>query len=63
MTTKDICKHLRISSRTLDRRKRSYHPFPEPDLSSSGSSNMWYCHKVIEWQKMEVDKFNKGKII
>lgn len=51
MTTKDVCEHLRISSRTLvRRRKREVLPFPEPDCSYQGSENRWFKYKVLEWQ-------------
>ncbi|APG53087.1 excisionase Xis [Providencia stuartii] len=51
MTTKDVCNHLRISSRTLNRlRNRAALPFPAPDCSSKGSKNRWFKYKVLEWQ-------------
>lgn len=79
MSTREICDHLSISSRTLERyRKRpeSGNPFPEPDCSFMGGSNKWLTTKVTEWQIREmsrqtrrpmshlnVARDNKGRII
>lgn len=56
MTTSDVCNHLRMSSRTLERRrKRERLPFPEPDYSGLGSENKWYRYKVLEWQEQDIN--------
>ncbi|MCG5368708.1 excisionase Xis [Providencia rettgeri] len=56
MATKDVCEHLRISSRTLSRlRNRTTLPFPAPDYSLNGSKNRWFKHKVLEWQAQDAE--------
>ncbi|MEN0581607.1 excisionase Xis [Phytobacter palmae] len=59
MSTREICVHLSISSRTLDRyRKRpdGSNPFPEPDCSFMGGSNKWLTTRVTEWQIREMSR-------
>ncbi|WP_341475155.1 excisionase Xis [Citrobacter freundii] len=54
MTTQQICSHLAISARTLERyRKRSINPFPPPDFYCCGASNKWRKKQLIEWQNVE----------
>ncbi|PHI31074.1 excisionase Xis [Budvicia aquatica] len=54
MSSAQVCAHLGISLRTLDRRrKKEVNPFPEPDYSDVGAENKWYRYKVIEWQHQE----------
>ncbi|MGX8939953.1 excisionase Xis [Symbiopectobacterium sp. Eva_TO] len=48
MSTRQVCEFLDMSSRTLERRrKRSFNPFPEPDITCAGSQNKWLRHRVL----------------
>lgn len=59
MDTKEVCEHLCVSARTLERyRKRdsSVNPFPDPDDYCIGRSNKWLRARVLAWQQAEVQQ-------
>lgn len=42
LSSRDLCKRYRCSTRTLDRwMKRDEHPLPKPRIHQSGAPNLW----------------------
>lgn len=59
MTTRDVCRQLCVTSRTIDRyrkRDKESNPFPDPDCSYMGGPNKWLKSKVVAWQKAEMQR-------
>ena len=57
LSTKDLCKRFRCSSRTIFRRMaREENPFPQPLIRQAGSFNLWCADAVQEWEDREIER-------